>query len=332
WPDMIPRAKLTILCGDPGLGKSFMTLDVLSRLSRGWPMPGDMAGEPRAPMGGILLSAEDDPADTIRPRLEGMGADLEKVVVFDGLEAVNGDVYNFVLTDHIKQLYELVESTGNVGLVVVDPISAYVGDTDSYNNAHVRAMLKPLSDMAADLDVAVVLVTHLRKGGGGGGEGGSALHRAMGSLAFTAAARTVLVVTKDQDDPNTRLLLVAKSNVGNDRVGWSYKLQEGKVCWQQRIEAGADEILSGSTTPSHAKRTASLDAFAIDLRSKLATAPGGCVSVDVVRETATAHGLGFEQVNQSATKARLGFGTVGRGKASQWRNREAGEGGEEEEG
>jgi len=341
WENMIPRGKLTVMCGDPGLGKSFMTLDILSRISTGSPMPGEAefgagaglgvgVGEcttmRREPMSGILLSAEDDPSDTIRPRLEVMGANLEKAIVFDGVEQANGDVFDFVLGENIKQLYELVEQTGDVGLVVVDPISAYVGETDSYNNAQVRAMLKPLSDMAADLDVAVVLVTHLRKG-----DAEKAVHRAMGSLAFTAAARTVLVVTKDPDDPDLRVVLVAKSNVGKDRMGWTYRIDGGKVVWVSQIQAGADEFLakSAATKPGAGRggrpSNPSIDKFADDLRWLMSQSPDGKVLVGVIKKLATRNGLAFETVSQTKTRARYGFVSCDRNVVPAWRNREPGE-------
>lgn len=240
WPGMIPRGKLTVIAGDPGLGKSFLTLAMASLASRGAAFPGADASGTSTPLASILLSAEDDPADTIRPRLEKMGADLTKVIVMDGVVDAQDRCREFVIGENVAELRDLVLSTPDLGLIVVDPVSAYVGESDSYNNAHVRAMLKPLSDLAADTGVAVVLVTHLRKS-----EAAKVLHKAMGSLAFTAAARCVLVVVRDQDDNDLRLVLTAKSNLSNDRLGYSYRLVDGALVWGDSVQGTADEVISG---------------------------------------------------------------------------------------
>ena len=68
WPDRIPLGKLTIIAGDPGLGKSLATLDIASRVSQGEPWP-DQTDAINPKGDAILLSAEDDLSDTIRPRL-----------------------------------------------------------------------------------------------------------------------------------------------------------------------------------------------------------------------------------------------------------------------
>ena len=122
----------------------------------------------------------------------------------------------FSLTDDISRLSGLVKSLNDCKLVIIDPISAYLGRTDSHKNAEVRAVLMPLADMADELNVAVLAITHLNKGGG------SAMYRSIGSIAFTAAARAVWAVTKDRDDPDRRLVLPVKNNLAQDRLGMAY--------------------------------------------------------------------------------------------------------------
>ena len=121
--------KLTLFAGDPGLGKSFVTLDIAAHVTRGknWPDSEKGSGEPSSV---IVLSAEDDPADTIRPRLEAGGADLSKVHI---LQAVRRDKPNggsklepFSLENDLLSLQDAVVSLGDVRLVVIDPISAYL--------------------------------------------------------------------------------------------------------------------------------------------------------------------------------------------------------------
>jgi hypothetical protein len=104
--------------------------------------------------------------------------------------------------------------------VVVDPVTAYLGKSDSHKNAEIRGLLAPLSELAGRYKVAIVCVTHLNKSGGP-----FALYRAMGSLAFVAAARAVWLVVRDEENPSRRLFLSAKNNIARDGTGLAYSLE-----------------------------------------------------------------------------------------------------------
>ena len=246
WPEKIARGKLTLISGDPGLGKSLITIALASAVSKGarWPVGGG-----NAPQGSvILLSDEDAIADTIRPRLDAAGADCTKIHALKMVEEVtqDGELVNrgFNLARDIDQLSAEIEQIGDVALVEIDPVSAYLGGTDSHKNADVRAVLSPLSDMAEKHDVAVVVVTHLNKGSG------SAMYRSVGSIAFTAAARTAWAVTKDKTDPARRLMLPVKNNLGNDESGMAYRVETAEnkaavVSWEPNpVEIDVNEALS----------------------------------------------------------------------------------------
>lgn len=204
WPGRIARGKLTLLVGDPGLGKSLLSLDIAARVStgRGWP-----DGASGGPAGGIvLLSAEDDLSDTIRPRLDSAGADVEQVIALAAVRE-DGKERWFDLVRDLPRLEEALANLDIPRLVIVDPISAYLGDADSHNNTSIRGVLGPLATLAAKNRVAVLAVTHLRKAEG------PALYRTMGSLAFVAAARGVSGVVRDPRDPESRILALVKSNL-----------------------------------------------------------------------------------------------------------------------
>ncbi|GAG35008.1 unnamed protein product, partial [marine sediment metagenome] len=149
------------------------------------------------------------------------------------------------LAQDLAALEQAVGDVADCRLVVIDPISAYLGRTDSHKNAEIRGLLAPLSELAARRGVALVAVTHLRKGEG------PAMYRAMGSLAFVAAARAVYAVTKDKGDTTEerRFLLPIKNNLGNDKDGLAYRLaaEDGgipAVAWEpEPICVPADEAL-----------------------------------------------------------------------------------------
>ncbi|MBN1341746.1 MAG: AAA family ATPase [Phycisphaerae bacterium] len=249
WPGRFALGKLSLIAGEPGLGKSFLTLDMAARVSRGdgWPCDGGTESEPG---GVVLLSAEDDIKDTIVPRLITAGADRSRIQAMralyqpqPGLGVGVEKPVPFSLLEHVPQLEQLIQRAAPCKLVVVDPVSAFLGGTDSHNNSEVRSALSPLSDMAARSRVAVVAVTHLNKGQG------SALNRVIGSVAFTAAARAAYVITRDEDDPARRLMLPAKNNLGRDADGFAYRLVGDPIpCvqWEPApVSMSADEAVSG---------------------------------------------------------------------------------------
>lgn len=227
WHGKIARGKVSMLAGNPGLGKSQITSAMAAVVSTGGAWPVDRS---KCEQGNVIfLSAEDDPADTIRPRLEAAGADLQRVFILDavveGYRADGSEAQrSFNLKSDLTRLGALLDEIGNVALIVIDPITAYLGDTDSHKNADIRALLSPLSDLAAKHGAAVVCVSHMNKS-----SGGEALMRVMGSLAFVAAARAAFVVAKDSDDPARRLFLPLKNNIGNDQTGLSFVVETAQV-------------------------------------------------------------------------------------------------------
>jgi putative DNA primase/helicase len=259
WPNRIPIGKLTLLAGDPGLGKSFVTVNMAARVSTGTSWP-DCPGIPQ-PVGSVVMfNCEDDVADTILPRLNRAAGNPAKVIALQGVNTVDSQgrrqTRGFTLDRDLPSLKNVLEANPDVRLVVIDPISAYCGGTDSHKNADVRGMLAPLADLARQHRVAVVMVTHLAKG-----TSGKSVYRAMGSLAFTAAARAVWHVAKDHNDDSRRLILMSKMNVCQETTGLAYRLEDGKVCWEEApVEMTADEHLA---TEDQAERKSTFDGQAV---------------------------------------------------------------------
>jgi len=252
WPGRFALGKLSLIAGQPGLGKSFLTIDIAARVSRGDHWPCDEST--RCDQGGVvLLSAEDDIEDTIVPRLIAARADRSRIQAMRALYQPQPGIapgaekpVPFSLLEHVPQLEELIHRAEPCRLVVVDPVSAFLGKTDSHNNSEVRSALAPLAAMAERNGVAVIAVTHLNKGQG------SALDRVIGSIAFTAAARAAYVVTRDEDDPVRRLMLPAKNNLATDLDGFAYRL-EGEptphVEWESTpVAMSADEAVGGRSS------------------------------------------------------------------------------------
>ena len=254
WPGKIAKGKVSMIVGNPGLGKSQVCASLASVVSNGGRWPVDRTEAEAGNV--IILSAEDDAEDTIRPRLEAAGADLDRVFLLQAIEAQDesGKPFerSFNLVNDIPRLAALIHEIGGCELVIIDPITAYLGAADSHKNAEVRSLLAPLQTLAAQLGVAVLAVSHLTKS-----QGTDALQRVQGSVAFAAAARAVWGVTKDKDDPARRLFLPLKNNLGIDNSGYAYRVESfvlpesdppigtSHVMWEpDKVTVSADEAFS----------------------------------------------------------------------------------------
>lgn len=168
-----------MVAGYGGVGKGLVLAWISATVSRGgeWPCG---EGQP-PPLGSvIILSAEDDAADTIVPRLMAADADLSRVHILSAVRQKDGKGHrSFSLQADLSALEQKINELGDVALVVIDPITSYLGQVESHKNAEVRSVLEPLGAMAARQDVTVIGITHFSKA-----VGGSAASRVIGSVAF----------------------------------------------------------------------------------------------------------------------------------------------------
>ena len=254
WPGKFAKGKISIIAGNPGVGKSQVCASMASIVSNGGQWPVDRSATECGSV--IILSAEDDVEDTIRPRLEAAGADIDKIYILQAIryetESGTEESRGFNLLKDAYRLGDLMMKIGDVALVIIDPITAYMGAVDSHRNAEVRSMLAPLQVIAAASNAAIIAVSHLTKA-----QGVEALQRIQGSIAFSAAARAVWGVVKDKDNPHRRLFLQLKNNLSTDDTGLAYALEsfvlEGSeppigtshVVWEDaKITMSADEAFS----------------------------------------------------------------------------------------
>jgi hypothetical protein len=263
WTDRFAIGKLGLLVGLPDEGKGLILADMAARVTRGDEWPCD---EGRAPQGNvILLSAEDDASDTVVPRLLAAGADLERVEIVKMVRDTSKRRMFSLVTD-LPLLRKKIVEVGDVKLVKIDPISAYlgVGKVDSFRTTDVRAVLAPLVDLAAELKVAIVGIMHFNKKV----DVTNALLRISDSLAFGATARHVYAVVDDA--ANKRKLVVrGKNNIARHNIpSLAYvfgvrdvgtdpnpgqTIQAPHVIWTCHVDVTAGEAMqaaSGGNTPS----------------------------------------------------------------------------------
>lgn len=240
WPGRIPFGMLTVLDGDPSLGKSTLSLDIAARLSRGLPMPG--CSEANEPAGVVLLSAEDDLAVTVRPRLDAAGADCSRIlalpIIGEGEESRPPSIPEDLdaLTLAVAQV--------DARLVVLDPLMAILSpNVDAHKDQSIRRALHLLSVFAGDTGAAVLIVRHLNKQAGG-----NPLYRGGGSIGIVGAARSGLLVGRDPDDPTRRVLASTKSNLAPEQPSLAWHLESAgdvsRVVWDGISGHDAGDLLA----------------------------------------------------------------------------------------
>jgi hypothetical protein len=251
WKQRVAFGKLNLIAGDPGVGKSFITLDIAARGTTGRDFPDGAPGCPPIPV--VVLSAEDGTADTIRPRLEAAGADLNLVVQLRAKKIGERELPITSLSVDLEVLESAVEQTG-ARLVIVDPISAYMGDADSYKNSEVRAVLAPLAALAERKSIAVVGVTHLNKGGD------SALYRVLGSIAFAATARALHGVCELSDSSGRRVFGWLKGNLCAAPQTLVFRLDGGSFKWDGLVDIDVRSLLELAASGQRGRKPDRLEA------------------------------------------------------------------------
>lgn len=198
-----------MVAGDPGLGKSLLAARMAAIVSQGFASAPD---EEQALKGSVIIViTEDGLQDTVRPRLEAAGANLDAVHLLSDLD----------LTQDQDALEQEIRRLPDTRLMIIEPITNCLGRTNINGTTDVRAVVNPLSRLAARTGVAIVAIMHLNKNGAG-----RAMARTVGTHAFMAVARAAYVLTKDPDDPDRRLLLPLKNNLGADNQGSAFWIEE----------------------------------------------------------------------------------------------------------
>jgi len=243
WPNRI-ATKVNVLAGHPGLGKSQISIAIAATVSIGGTWPDDTECRQGSV---IFISSEDDAGDTIKPRLEAAGADTRRIHVIDAVLDNKKNPRSWQLADHAV-IGKLLTELGDVRLIIIDPITAYLGNGDGHSTSDVRGLLAPLMDMASRHKFAVLAISHLNKSGGD-----DAVTRVTGSLAYVAAARAAYVVGRHPTDDNARCLAPLKNNLGDDKTGFGYRVvnaishdgfDTSRIEWLGAIEVSADDVLS----------------------------------------------------------------------------------------
>lgn len=259
----IPYGKVTIIQGDPGEGKTTMVLQIIAKLTRGESiLPIQLIQEKEqinckensrddseavdtdlqenvakqhleSPVNVIYQTAEDGLGDTIKPRLLAAGADCSRVLVIDDREQP--------LTMLDMRLEEAIIQT-KARLVVLDPIQGFLGaDVDMHRANEIRPVMKRVAVLAEKYQCAIILIGHMNKN-----SNGKSSYRGLGSIDFQAAARSVLIVGRVKEEPETRVVCHVKSSLAPEGKSIAFRLdKDNGFEWIGEYDISADELLSG---------------------------------------------------------------------------------------
>ena len=228
WHKRIPLGKITILDGDPGMGKSLLSIFIAACVSTGQPMPD---GAPAKQGKVILIAPEDAAEDTIKPRVEAAGGDSSQVLLLENMDLlhikdtkkIRFNERPFSLAQDLDILEQAIKQTGTI-LVVIDPLMAVLGhNIDSSRDQDVREVLTPLAQVAERTGCAILIIRHLNKG-----SSDNILYRGSGSIGIIAVARIGLLVAHDPDDQQKRVFATIKNNLSKIAPNLSYQITENE--------------------------------------------------------------------------------------------------------
>lgn len=309
----IPFGKVTIIQGDPGEGKTTMVLQIIAKLTRGEPILLNLQSQKEAqkdneenlkqevlsqdnpiqPVNVIYQTAEDGLGDTIKPRLLAAGADCSRVLVIDDREQP--------LTMLDVRLEEAIMQT-KARMVVLDPIQGFLGtDVDMHRANEIRPLMKRVAVLAEKYHCAIILIGHMNKN-----SNGKSSYRGLGSIDFQAAARSVLIVGRLKDEPETRVMCHVKSSLAPEGKSVAFRLdKETGFRWIGEYDISADDLLSGD---ARGQKSRMAKEFLLDI-----LADGGMAQKKIEEEASK---QGIKKKTLRNAKQELEIDSVKRG--NQW--------------
>jgi hypothetical protein len=301
----IPYGKITVLDGDPEVGKSTLTIDIAARITTGRSLfTEDSQQDPsREPADVVFVCCEDGVRDTIRTRLEAAGADLRRVHIIEEVEEPDGSRRLPRLPDDIPAIRQALIEHG-AKLLVIDPLSAYIGGrTDNNNDPSLRRVLSPVAQLADQTGAAILVVRHLKKG-----SSDKAIYAGQGNIALIAQARCGLLVGLERGEGGVRVLAVSKCNLAPKGAALRFRIEEvtgehdgrtwacGRVRWMGETEVSADDLVDVSSEASSPTAIAEAEDF---LREALADGP---LAANEIKAEASDRGISYATLRRAQKK------------------------------
>jgi RecA-family ATPase len=232
WEPFIPYRMTTIMEGDPGVGKSYAAMHIAAKASIGGRLPGQRLEQQRV----LYFSAEDDPAYTIRPRIDAMGGDARRIR-FQAKYSPFDDT-------GLKQAWKEVRST-RPDLIIIDPLYGFVpSEAEMYKPNEIRSLLAKINELAEYCDAAVLVIRHLTKA-----KRDKAIYQGVGSIDVIAVARSAILVAEHPEDPDLKVLAHVKHNISAKGDSLAFQLVKREqqlpvLRWRGKVELSAEDLLT----------------------------------------------------------------------------------------
>ena len=325
WKGRLARGEMTIIDGDPGLGKSTMLCELAACITTGRPLPGEEKPPRDGPGGVVLVTTEDSPSHTIRPRLDAAGADVGRVRIVQTVPTRGDDGSWDSGGERVPKLpadLDVLKATcRDVGadLLVIDPLLAHLGDINTFKDADVRSALAPVQTFAEEAGLALVVVRHLTKGSAGA----NPLYRGQASIGIIGAARLALAFGEDPERDGQLVLAPNKVNLGKRPPSLALQLKDSpdvddvaRVEWLGTSDRSASELFSAGAGDASEQSPALSEAKDF-LREELAEGPRPAAEMyDVAEEAGIAKDTLKRARREVATSERTGG--VGEGGFWEW--------------
>jgi putative DNA primase/helicase len=307
WQDTFPMGALSIIAGKPDRGKSTLLMDIAARVTTAKPWP---LGRSRAPLGDVIVLGAEDPQKMLAARFAAAGGDPDRAH-YVGMMVDDEDAHRqrMISLSHDIERLAIEIKKRKTKVVIIDPLSSYLGNVDAWRDNQLRAVLSPVANLAEELDVAVISSMHLNKRQA---DGGDAMERVLGSIGFVGAARATFLV---EDDPSelgqldhVKLFLPIKCNwvaPGNlTRLSFEVRgceiaegINVGRIEWTGRVTDTADDVLKPMAKERAVKR-AEAEQFLFD------TLVDGPMAVKELQKCVTNAGLSWETVKTARQKTK----------------------------
>jgi putative DNA primase/helicase len=254
WPSRLARRKHTMLAGPGGMGKSQLACNIAATLSTRGNWPNNEGTAPRGTV--LILTAEDDLSDTLVPRLIAAGADTKMIKTIEAVQVGDGTERKFSLLADIANLKQLIEELGDVVLVIIDPITSYLGSDEMHSTSQARNALDPLNRLAMDTGVAILSISHLNKS-----KNESARSRVTGSTAMVDAPRAAFMVGEHRDEEGIYVFAPLKNNIARAPRSLTYSIENvtldqkdksgnpiktTRLVWGESTEMTANDLTGGA--------------------------------------------------------------------------------------
>lgn len=303
WDRWIPSRMLTLLGGYGGDGKSTVMASLIGMWTTGRELPG---GSAMAPINVLMLSAEDDVAYALRPRLDLHGADPKRVFVVKGTVRGDGRTRWFDLKTDVEVMRDVIRKR-RIGLVVIDPLSSYLPRADRNSEGDIRDAMQPLMGLMEETGVGIVGVMHIGKAG----SGRRASQRLLGSTAFTALARSVLMLADLPDARQPEDIAVAGKLKVVQVVKSNYSIPPAPMLFRRPLDAPIEwlgpsqfDIEDCFAPPERDRgRTPVERDDAVEFLRQLLAGKAGMATVDIFAQAAT---QGFSERTLRRAKKQLG--------------------------